>query len=249
MLWKQLLLGGLLCVMTHTVTAGMPAPLPTTIVSDGGDQFASTGSGFNPEHLQAISFFVVLLLVSAAGVRCLWNSLSRDYPPLPRLNYRRSLSLVLLWGALFVVVLAMISGARELMTPGAWRKTGWTYQLQMSGAQSESAAEFMARRQAFEDLRMALWNFALSNDGILPASQNEPLIPADCWRLPHRPLLNYVYRPTAILGDSSSLIAVEPDIGEAFRLVLWGDGRITPESSKTILSNWEPVAGTEGDLP
>jgi hypothetical protein len=30
---------------------------------------------------------------------------------------------------LFLLVLTMISGARELMTPGAWEKKGFTYQL------------------------------------------------------------------------------------------------------------------------
>ena len=34
------------------------------------------------------------------------------------------------WGSLFVLVLTMISGARELMTPGAWKKDGITYVLE-----------------------------------------------------------------------------------------------------------------------
>ena len=36
---------------------------------------------------------------------------------------------VVLWGLLFMLVLTMISGARELLTPGAWEKKGATYQL------------------------------------------------------------------------------------------------------------------------
>ncbi len=36
---------------------------------------------------------------------------------------------MIIWGLLFVLVLTMISGARELMTPGAWEKEGFTYVL------------------------------------------------------------------------------------------------------------------------
>jgi hypothetical protein len=36
---------------------------------------------------------------------------------------------VTLWGLLFLLILTMISGARELMTPGAWEKHGSTYEL------------------------------------------------------------------------------------------------------------------------
>lgn len=43
------------------------------------------------------------------------------------------MGLVVLWGLLFIVVLAMISGARELMTPGAWEKQGATYRLAGEG--------------------------------------------------------------------------------------------------------------------
>ncbi len=78
---------------------------------------------------EAISFFVVLLLLLALIVQRLWNSLGKDFPKLPRIGYGRALAGVLLWGLLFLLILTMISGARELMTPGAWEKTGSTYRL------------------------------------------------------------------------------------------------------------------------
>jgi hypothetical protein len=80
-------------------------------------------------RLQTISFFLLGLLLSAAVVMAVWNSLTRDFPRLPRLSYFKATGLVILWGLLFVVVLTMISGARELMTPGAWEKDGYTYKL------------------------------------------------------------------------------------------------------------------------
>jgi hypothetical protein len=80
-------------------------------------------------RLQSLSFFLMVLLVSAAVIRLIWNSLRKDFVRLPHLTYFKSLGLVLLWGLLFVLVLAMISGARELLTPGAWQKNGATYRL------------------------------------------------------------------------------------------------------------------------
>jgi hypothetical protein len=80
-------------------------------------------------RLQSLSFFLMVLLVSAAVIRLVWNSLRKDFTRLPHLTYFKSLGLVLLWGLLFVLVLAMISGARELLTPGAWERKGATYRL------------------------------------------------------------------------------------------------------------------------
>jgi hypothetical protein len=84
-------------------------------------------------RLQAISFFLVVLLVSAGLVQWIWNGIRPNPSRLPRLTYFRSLGLVVLWGLLFTVVLAMVSGARELMTPGAWQKQGATYRLKSGG--------------------------------------------------------------------------------------------------------------------
>jgi hypothetical protein len=80
-------------------------------------------------RFEAISFFLALLLVVSLGVKVLWNYLGRDFPKLPRMTYLRALAGVTLWSLLFLLILTMISGARELMTPGAWEKQGSTYRL------------------------------------------------------------------------------------------------------------------------
>ena len=80
-------------------------------------------------RLDSISFFIVLLLLLALLVKFLWNYLARDFQKLPKMTYPRALAAVTLWGLLFLVVVTMISGARELMTPGAWEKQGSTYKL------------------------------------------------------------------------------------------------------------------------
>lgn len=80
-------------------------------------------------RLQVISFFLAAFLLSAWGVKGVWNALRKDFPTLPHLSYKRALAFVFLWGLAFNLVLTMISGARELMTPGAWDKEGLTYRL------------------------------------------------------------------------------------------------------------------------
>ena len=80
-------------------------------------------------RLEAISFFLVVLLVSSKLVQWLWNGLRSPAGRVPWLSYPKALGVVVLWGLLFSVVLAMISGARELMTPGAWERDGATYRL------------------------------------------------------------------------------------------------------------------------
>jgi hypothetical protein len=108
-------------VAPSTVLAGMPAPDVLTDVAS--------------MRLSAISFFILLILLSAGGVQLLWNRVLRtSFTKLPRLTYGKSLGLIALWGLLFIVVLTMISGARELMTPGAWDRDGATYKLKPTSA-------------------------------------------------------------------------------------------------------------------
>ena len=80
-------------------------------------------------RLSGISFFLALILLVALGFRFLWNFLRRDFPRLPHLEYKRALALVVLLGLCFNLILLMIAGTRELMTPGAWEKGKTIYQL------------------------------------------------------------------------------------------------------------------------
>jgi hypothetical protein len=79
------------------------------------------------------------MLVSAGLVCWIWNALRTDFPRLPRLSYFKGLGLVFLWGLLFLLVLTMISGARELMTPGAWEKKGLLYELKSPPTRQRAA--------------------------------------------------------------------------------------------------------------
>ena len=105
------------------LSAGMPSPLPEDI--------ATVFRLYEEpkQRLQAISFFVLGIFVCTLFVKLLWNTLAVDFINLPKITLTKSFTIVFMWGALFVIILTMISGARELMTPGAWKKEGITYKL------------------------------------------------------------------------------------------------------------------------
>ncbi len=84
--------------------AGMPAPLPieNTFVQRLNDSIEY--------RLQAISFFLMALLVCTLAVWGLWNYLRKDLSSLPRLSFGKAFVGVILWGLLVFIVLTMISG-------------------------------------------------------------------------------------------------------------------------------------------
>ena len=110
-------------IQASTVHAGMPSPLPIEVPR----VFQLSTPAL--ERFQTISFFLFVFALCATAVMFLWNYLQRDFPRLPRLTLGRAAAGVFLWGLLFVIVLTMISGARELMTPRAWEQRGYTYQI------------------------------------------------------------------------------------------------------------------------
>jgi hypothetical protein len=128
-------LTSLLILAVGHAEAGMPSALP----EDFAQVFRINDTVRH--RLQAISFFAFIFAAATIVFRALWNNLSCGFPVLPRLSLTRAACLTLLLGSIFVVVLTMISGARELLTPGAWRKEGLTYTVTPPDAGSRSEGE------------------------------------------------------------------------------------------------------------
>lgn len=178
-------------------------------------------------RIQTISFFLLGFLVCSWVMQRIWNGLRADFPRLPRLGYRQSLGLITLWGLLFVLILTMISGARELMTPGAWKKTGYTYKL--AEAKPETTVEAPhegERRQAMDRLRIALWTYARGHEGRFPPADGREAIPAEVWRVPDPSGMRYRYVAGQAADTGHGIVAYEPGIFGAERMVLLADGRI-----------------------
>ncbi len=135
-LWALSLAGGWLAVSAGNAWAGMPDTRLFDIAK------VVTLNENAEWRLKGVSFFLMGVLLSALAVQYLWNHLAKDFKFLPVMSYFKALGAVTLWGLLFVLVLTMISGARELMTPGAWKKRGSTYTLtEEPAAGAPSSAE------------------------------------------------------------------------------------------------------------
>ncbi len=239
---SQFRLAGLCLVldgMARPVLAGMPSP--ELIVTELGKR-----------RLEELSFFLVGFLMMAAVVRWLWNWLRRDFTKLPELSYGRSVSLLLLWGLLMTVVLAMISGARELMTPAAWVPNGVTYKL--IGAQTPAPVALTVnetqdrqRRERMEDLRFALWQFASSHEGRFPSASETGEIPAELWLVESDSPLRYVYVPGLNLKSTQGVLVYEPEIYGDAQYVIRVSGAIAKWTEAVLATDTSPPAASATD--
>lgn len=189
-------------------------------------------------RLENISFFLAGFLLSAWLVKLVWNFLGRDWTFLPRLSYGKALGLMTLWGLLFILVLTMISGARELMTPGAWEKQGSTYRLAKGTHESAvtDALRDQKRHEQLEKLRGALWAYAVQHQGEFPAARTDPAVPAALWKLPDPSGVQYLYVGGKLDGQSLPL-AFEPEIYGNQRMVLYSNGEIRLVHNEALLQS------------
>ena len=192
-------------------------------------------------RIQTISFFLLCFLLSSRGIQTIWNAARKDFSRLPRLSFARANGLVALWGLLFGLVLTMISGARELMTPGAWKKTGLTYTLAEVVPAVDPAATTqleLQRRHALDRLRAALWTYARHHDEHFPPNARPPEIPEDAWRVPDPSEMRYVYQAGLVADRDAIPLAYEPKIFGEERFVLLTNGdivRLNEEKLRMLL--------------
>ncbi|MFO0825883.1 MAG: hypothetical protein U0792_22650 [Gemmataceae bacterium] len=195
-------------------------------------------------RFESISFFLMLFLVVSLLIRWIWNSLRTDFPRLPHLSYPKALGLVGLWGLLFMLVLTMISGARELMTPGAWKKDGLTYTLADEKKPEPPPVTVptiteRARRQGLQSLFELLEKYAREHDGRFPA-RDEPAIYPGRWKTPHASGMSYVYLPDRTTRDEGRVLACEPELFPDGRLVLFTNGEIKRMTSAELVRSSKP---------
>ena len=187
-------------------------------------------------RLEAISFFALVFLLSACAVRLIWNSLRKDFPRLPHLRFSAAIGLVTIWGLAFLLILTMISGARELMTPGAWKKQGFTYQLvdDTVAERAAAAAREAERRHAIDRLRLALWTYARHHDGRFPATGTPAEIPDETWIVPEPARMRYVYQGGLTADRGKSPLVYEPAIFGDDRFVVLTSGEIVRMSEEAL---------------
>ncbi len=222
-----------LSVPSSSVLAGMP-----------GAQL----SDFAMLRFQTISFFAVAFVISAVLIRFMWNRLARGVVSLPQLTIGQSFGATLLWGLLFVIVLTMISGARELMTPGAWERNGSTYRLRAKEAPEPSApmiaatisnqsADFLLieRYQRLANLGDALSRYASEHGGRFPATLDELSVAPAILEVPQHEGVRYAYRQNLSTGGPAVPLVFEPGVFAEPTLVLTTRGNVVAMPLEQIL--------------
>ncbi|MFM2196899.1 MAG: hypothetical protein RLZZ505_331 [Verrucomicrobiota bacterium] len=172
-------------------------------------------------RIDALSFFLVTYLLISWAVKGIWNQLAKSFATLPILKYRQALGVVFVTGLLFYVVLTMISGARELLTPGAWEKQGSGYRLR-DGEQAALTKE--ERRKALSELKEAIWAYAKANDGKAPSGPFGGEVAAELWNFGDGGF--YALVPGVKPGGGREVMVYEPSMAGGRRFVLLADGTI-----------------------
>lgn len=188
----------------------------------------------------------ILLVVAAIPIRLCWNSLvadPKDTVPdgtqkndskLPMLTYPRAVAVTFLGGCLFLLVLVMIAGSRELLSPGAWIPDGamskTLYHVERerlarsADATDEQKGIDLLRRDAIIRLRDALALYSREHEGRLPDSIERSGF-GELWQIPFAGGMLYEYLPDAagsplvrepeMLPDAKFSIGREFEITEA----------------------------------
>lgn len=182
-------------------------------------------------RLDSISFFLFLIVLATFVFRLCWNTIAADFPKLPQLTIRKSLAMVTLWGLVFLLALTMISGARELLTPGAWEKQGFTYKLRTEGASATSDVtlplhehNLLSRRQRLSQAYALLENYAAEHDRKFPARLGDAIAADHLRHPPQWPSAEYEYYAGYELGSRGETLLVEPNVymGNRFSMLVGG---------------------------
>jgi hypothetical protein len=180
-------------------------------------------------RIDALSFFLFLYLVIAWVVKIIWNQLTKTFTSFPRLKYLQALGVVFITGLLFYVVLTMISGARELLTPGAWEKQGTGYRMREGGPARLDKEE---RRDAMRDVQVAIWTYAKTHEGNAPAGPLVQGMDPAVWEFQGGGL--YCLMPGVKPGVGRDILIYEPSSAGARRFVLLADGSIEDRPEGTL---------------
>jgi len=178
-----------------------------------------------------------VFLLASFGVQRLWNYVVVDFPAVPEISFKRAVAIMALWGLVFVVVLTMISGARELMTPQAWepKPNGWTHQLANDQTDEASEkAEFVDRITALVRLHERLSAFARMHSGDFPQSAKQLELEDEMWQVPGQFGIQFTYLNGRNLNEPLSVLAHEPIGLDEPILVLLVNGQVMEANKKQV---------------
>lgn len=172
-------------------------------------------------RLTTISFFLFIYILSVSSIFTIWNYVQKDFPQLPKLSFVKAMALVFLWGLAMQLILVMVAGTRELMTPKAWESAGIIYELTPDAFQKL----IETRQYKLEILKKELWNFAKNNSGKFPTKRELKAISEDIL-LDSTGKNPYNYVENLTLNSPFQPLAYEADTFGNQRMVLFTNGNI-----------------------
>lgn len=183
------------------------------------------------ERLQAVSFFSVVIVMSSVLVLLGWNLFAGTLRTLKKLKYGEALFLTVLWGLASVVVLTMISGARELMTPGAWQRNGLTHKLK-AGEVTPVDEKKADRRSKIEQLQLLLMQYALTHEGQYPKTRQDSGFADNIWTMTDQPSLTYQYFENQKFHEAPVPIVSEQPIYDQVLMIFANGSIVEMEKAK-----------------
>lgn len=152
---------------------------------------------------------------------------------MPRLSFGKALAVLVVVGLFLYFILTMISGARELMTPGAWSKKGVIYQLVTPDSQPKEWLS-VARERWMQRTRKALQDYAASHGNRLPVHPYVPDFDAELWKGIDPQGGGIVYIQGRQLGPPRRIIAFESPSHGSPRWVIFSDGGLEKMDNNAI---------------
>lgn len=172
-------------------------------------------------RFSTISFFLLIYVLASFCIYKLWNYLRNDFQRLPKLPFSKALVLMFMWGLAFHLLLVMIAGTRELMTPQAWEKAGVIHKLSPDKFKQYSEM----RRHKISLLKDALWKYADEHAETFPAGKEKAQLPDELWLAPAGDL-QYRYQEGLRRGPLAVPLAYEPDTYGYERFTLLSNGSV-----------------------
>ncbi len=187
-------------------------------------------------RLDSISFFLLLIVLATFVVRWCWNTIAVEFPRLPTLTIRKAFAVVVLWGLVFLLALTMISGARELLTPGAWEKSGLTYKVRPQGDSANVGGPLPihendreARRARLSTVYELLEAYAREHDEKFPSQLADAVAEDSLRHPPQWRNAEYEYLAGNRLDSGGTRLLAEPNVYQGTRFAVLVGGVIVEE--------------------
>ncbi len=177
-------------------------------------------------HIEGVSFFLLILLLSALGVQGIWNAVAADFPTWSPLSYKYAVGIIVIWGTICAPIYATITAVKEWKPTPGFQKPEDDRSERTADLLAPATSPEVVRRARLDRLSTSLFDYAEEHAGDFPRDDSDLAIPDEAWELPDISRMRYLYVPGRKLGAYRSILAYEPGLYGKSRYVLFAGGRV-----------------------